>query len=201
MLEEGGGGRPLSLYKTHALYALYCRLVKTAPCIAVYTSSLTIVAIALDRHRVIVHSGRQQVFTEKLERDGPCRLLKLRQKGTQRVHMIGLLGSSCRYKRVLSCLGCFTGVGPVQNIFFLIVHSLQLPPLPNKLGGQSCRVACLLICVSGHFSDISAHFFACTAPKNVNNVVKFFFAKRKTKFVQMKQDIFVSTLARLIITL
>jgi hypothetical protein len=35
--------------------------VKTAPCIAVYNSSLTIVAIALDRHRVIVHSGRQQV--------------------------------------------------------------------------------------------------------------------------------------------
>jgi hypothetical protein len=40
---------------------IVCRLVKTAPCIAVYTSSLTIVAIALDRYRVIVHSGRQQV--------------------------------------------------------------------------------------------------------------------------------------------
>jgi hypothetical protein len=44
------------------MICLYCRLVKTAPCIAVYTSSLTIVAIALDRHRVIVHSGRQQVL-------------------------------------------------------------------------------------------------------------------------------------------
>jgi hypothetical protein len=79
MLEERGGGRPLSVGnlvyvqdKTHALYALYCRLVKTAPCIAVYTSSLTIVAIALDRHRVIVHSGRQQVFPERLETPADC---------------------------------------------------------------------------------------------------------------------------------
>jgi hypothetical protein len=55
-----------------ALYVLYCRLVKTAPCIAVFTSSLTIVAIALDRHRVIVHSGRQQVFPERLETPADC---------------------------------------------------------------------------------------------------------------------------------
>jgi hypothetical protein len=53
---------PLRNKKCHAChYFFHCRLVKTAPCIAVFNSSLTIVVIALDRHRVIVHSGRQQV--------------------------------------------------------------------------------------------------------------------------------------------
>jgi hypothetical protein len=41
-------------------------------------------------------------------------------------------------------------VGPVQNIFFLTVHStIPLSPSPSYLGRQSCWVACLLVCVSG----------------------------------------------------
>ncbi len=41
-------------------------------------------------------------------------------------------------------------VGPVQNIFFLTVHStIPLSPSPSNLGRQSCWVACFLVCVSG----------------------------------------------------
>jgi hypothetical protein len=41
-------------------------------------------------------------------------------------------------------------VGAVQNIFSAQeIISLYLSSLPSKLGRQSCRVACLLICVSG----------------------------------------------------
>ena len=40
----------------------YFRFVKTMPCIAVFMSSLTIVAIALDRYRVIVSSSGKQVI-------------------------------------------------------------------------------------------------------------------------------------------
>ena len=40
----------------------YFRFVKTMPCIAVFMSSLTIVAIALDRYRVIVSSSSKQVI-------------------------------------------------------------------------------------------------------------------------------------------
>ncbi len=47
-------------------------------------------------------------------------------------------------------------VGPVQ-IFFtsLYTFSLHLSPSPSKLGRQSCRVPCLLICVSGNDHSIS----------------------------------------------
>ncbi len=61
---------------------------------------------------------------DRLERGGPCWLLKLRWTGTQRVHayesgpfFVGSLCLSCRYKRFLFCLGCSI-VGSVQNIFF-----------------------------------------------------------------------------------
>ncbi|XP_023344207.1 neuropeptide F receptor [Eurytemora carolleeae] len=40
---------------------LACKFVKTMPCIAVFMSSLTIVAIALDRYRVIVSSSGKQI--------------------------------------------------------------------------------------------------------------------------------------------
>ena len=38
-----------------------CRMIKTFPCIAVYMSSFTVVAIAIDRYRVIVHSNSMQI--------------------------------------------------------------------------------------------------------------------------------------------
>jgi hypothetical protein len=62
---------------------------------------------------------------------------------------LGSLGSSCRYKRILSRLGCSSR--PITNYFFLhytLVHFI-FSSLPRKLGRQSCRVTCLLICVSG----------------------------------------------------
>ena len=37
------------------------RIVKTLPCVAVFMSSLTIVSIAVDRYRIIVHSTARQV--------------------------------------------------------------------------------------------------------------------------------------------
>ena len=40
---------------------LMCRMVKVFPCVAVFMSSLTIVAIACDRYRVIVSPDRLQV--------------------------------------------------------------------------------------------------------------------------------------------
>ncbi len=61
---------------------------------------------------------------------------------------VGSLGSSCQYKRVCPALAVL--VGPVQNIISLpCTISVHLPISPTKLGRQSCRVACLLICVSG----------------------------------------------------
>ncbi len=64
--------------------------------------------------------------------------------------LVGSLGSLCRYKRFLFCLGC--SISSVQNIFFLAAHffSLYVSHLPSKLDRQSCRVACLISCVSAH---------------------------------------------------
>ena len=41
-----------------------CKLVKSSPCFAVYLSSFTIVAIAVDRYWFIVKSDRQQLSTK-----------------------------------------------------------------------------------------------------------------------------------------
>ena len=38
-----------------------CRVAKSGPCFAVYYSSFAVVAIAVDRHRCIVHSDSKQV--------------------------------------------------------------------------------------------------------------------------------------------
>ncbi len=62
--------------------------------------------------------------------------------------LVGLLGSMCRYKRFMSCLGCSSR--PSTKYFFINVrYSLHLYPSLSKLDMQSCRVTCLLICVSG----------------------------------------------------
>ena len=45
-----------------------CRVAKAGPCFAVYYSSFAVVAIAVDRHRCIVHSDSKQVG--KTERKG-----------------------------------------------------------------------------------------------------------------------------------
>ena len=43
----------------HTLFL--CRVAKAGPCFAVYYSSFAVVAIAVDRHRCIVHSDSKQV--------------------------------------------------------------------------------------------------------------------------------------------
>ncbi len=68
----------------------------------------------------------------RLERDGPCWLLKLRWMGTQRVQMKGVLPRS-----VWSALAAL--VGPALNIFFLAV------PMYNMLYwnfAYHCLYAC-----------------------------------------------------------
>ncbi len=52
--------------------------------------------------------------------------------------LVGSMGSLCRYKRFLFCLG-FSIVSPVQNIFFLAPHffSLYDSQSPSNLGSQA----------------------------------------------------------------
>ncbi len=74
-----------------------------------------------------------------LERGGSCQPLKLRQMGTQRVHMEGnLLGLVCWARRagtrdLLSCLGCWSRTSTKYFIFFLTGHYFtSLFPSPRK---------------------------------------------------------------------
>ncbi len=57
--------------------------------------------------------------------------------------LIGSLASSCRYRRLLTCLGC--SVTPQYNIFFSSPYtiSIYVSPSPNNLDMQSCRAAYL----------------------------------------------------------
>jgi hypothetical protein len=52
--------------------------------------------------------------------------------------LVGSLGSSCRYKRFLSCLGVHALVGPVQTIFPITVHYLNsfCPNRPASWAGS-----------------------------------------------------------------
>jgi hypothetical protein len=100
------------------------------------------------------------------ERGGPCCLLKLWQMGHMDANergpsLVGSLGSFCRYKRFLYCLGCSV-VSPVQNILFprrTLFFTLFFPTAQKagQVGRQSCRVACLLVCVSAHDADHRVH--------------------------------------------
>ncbi len=75
-------------------------------------------------------SASVYVRPERLERDGPCWLLKLRQMGTQRVHMKGVLTLLVRWARragtIDFCPALAALVGPVQNIIFLTIHYFAL---------------------------------------------------------------------------
>jgi hypothetical protein len=63
---------------------------------------------------------------ERLERGGHCRLLKLRQMGTQRVHMEGVLlwlVHRARRARTRDFCPALADLGsPVENIFFFTTH-------------------------------------------------------------------------------
>jgi hypothetical protein len=61
--------------------------------------------------------------------------------------MICSMGSSCRYKRFLFSLGCSNCA---STTFFPHCTPFQFlcPCHPPRMGRQSCRIACLLLCVS-----------------------------------------------------
>jgi hypothetical protein len=65
--------------------------------------------------------------------------------------LVGLLDSSCRYKIILFCLGGCSSRPSTKYFFFLTAHCFTsfVHIGSSKLGRQSCRIACLLICVSG----------------------------------------------------
>jgi hypothetical protein len=90
-----------------------------------------------ERKTILVVLGRGAAPTVvyspgRLESGGSCRLLKLRQIGSagsayERVpSMVGSLGSSCRYKKFLSCLGqncsrpTYKYFFPHRNLFHFI---------------------------------------------------------------------------------
>jgi hypothetical protein len=97
---------------------------------------------------------------ERLERGGPCRLLHLWQMGTHKIKMKEVLPSLVRWALYAGtsdfCPALVALVGPVQNIFFLTVHYDNLFVPIAQQPRQSCRIACLLMCVS----DFALH----TAP-------------------------------------
>ncbi len=88
---------------------------------------------------------------------GEWRLKEYKWKGS----FLGLvsLGSSCQYKRLLSCLGC--SGQPSAKHFFLTVHyriSSYVSPSLSNLVRQSCRAACLWMCVSAtHLIHLKTH--------------------------------------------
>jgi hypothetical protein len=91
---------------------------------------------------------------ETIDRGGLCGVLKLRQIGTQRVQMKGVLpllvrlASMLVQKSFVTCPALAALVGPVQKYFFLTIHYLNsLVPIAQ----QSCSVAFLVMCASGEW--------------------------------------------------
>ncbi len=108
---------------------------------------------------------------ERLERGGPCCLLKLRWMGTQRVQMKGVL--SWLFSWACFCSALAALVSSVHSFFSSqYAISISLSPLPSKLGRQPCWVACLLVCVSIlylspqiHFLNIADYFWEVKSEK------------------------------------
>ncbi len=124
------------------------------------------------RTRIYEHSLQQDVsatsswpffllssnIPEIPERGGPCWLLKLRQMGYKWkvswfIHWLVVpVQEIFTMRRACSSQ-------PSTKMFFFPPHtfSLYVFPSPSNLGRQSCRVACLLICVFGAYntSEIS----------------------------------------------
>ncbi len=62
--------------------------------------------------------------------------------------LVGTLGFSCQLKEIF-VLGCFSTKYFILTVPYTTYSILlHLSPSPSKLGRQSCRIACLLICVS-----------------------------------------------------
>ncbi len=80
--------------------------------------------------------------------------LKLRIMGTFEVQMKLVVPWLVRWTRCAGARYFYSAlaalVSPVQTIIFLTAHFLlYVSASPSNLGRKSCRVACLLICVSG----------------------------------------------------
>ncbi len=67
----------------------------------------------------------------------------------KRSSLVSSMGSLCRYKRFYPCLSCSSQ--PSTKYFFphLTTFSLYVSQSPSNLGRQACRVAYLLLCISG----------------------------------------------------
>jgi hypothetical protein len=71
------------------------------------------------------------LLTVETEVNGDFKVKTTNERGPS---LFGSLGLSCRYKRFASCLGRPI-VGPVQNIFFLALHSSSsFVPIAQKAG-------------------------------------------------------------------
>ncbi len=93
-------------------------------------------------------------------------LLKQRWIGAQRVQMKGVLPWlvrwTCRTGTRDFCPALAALVGPVENIYFLIIHYFNFfcPHRPASYAcRQPCWIACLLVCVSGYTHTPHTHFF------------------------------------------
>jgi len=99
--------------------------------------------------------------------------LKLRQMGTQSEQRKGVFPQFVRLALHVGtrdfCPTLAALAGPVQNIFSsLHTVSIHLSLLPSELGSQSCRVACLLMCVSAHDHRFSTRIQDNEEIKNTN---------------------------------
>jgi hypothetical protein len=73
----------------------------------------------------------------------------LRSTNERGPSLVGSFGSACRYRRFLSCLGC-SGQPSTKYFSSRYTISIYMSLSPSNLGRQSCKVACLWMCVSGH---------------------------------------------------
>jgi hypothetical protein len=69
--------------------------------------------------------------------------------------LVGSLGSSCRYNRFLSCLGCSSRLSTKYFFSSPCTNSIHLSPSPTKLDRQSCRGHLSLnLCLSGRILPV-----------------------------------------------
>jgi hypothetical protein len=100
-------------------------------------------------------------YSERLKRGGPWCLLKLRQWVLKEYKWKGsflgrLVGRFVPVQKIF-IYHALAAVGPVQDIFFLpVLYFFNLSPSSSKLGRQSCRVACLVMCFSDCITPLSA---------------------------------------------
>jgi hypothetical protein len=97
--------------------------------------------------------------------------------------MVGSLGSSSRYTRFLSCLGCFSG--PSTQCFFPHLYSISvhLSTSPSKLGqavvpSHLSLSMCLCLCETWLKHEIS---FPCSSPPWIDTNFFVFLQKLLSK--------------------